>query len=136
MSLIIENPNNLDLDGFCNYLISILYLESKNTSEFNAKLIGQWNEYLQIVFPDLNLTIASIIESYFKNQIYKEENQNYIVCVDKNTKIDNISIEKIAQTIEVGALDIKGYNIFQQIYQRVADKIPQLYKIWEAKDVS
>lgn len=132
MRLIIKNPDKINLDDFCEYLIRIMQIYSSDISGLNAKLIAQWNEYLKVVFPEQHLDVKRVLKDFFKNQDYIIQNGNYIIGVDKNIKIPttDISIERVAQTIEEGNLDIKGYDIFTQVYQKISNNIVTLYENW------
>lgn len=131
MRLILQNPFDLDLDSFCDYVIERLQQEVVNV-DFNQQLINLWDEYLKVVFPDLKVNTLKIIEIYFDNQIFRQEKENYIITVNPNTKISNIPLEQVAQTIAQGTLDIKGYDIFSDIYNKIASNIDMIYSTWEA----
>lgn len=132
MRLIIKNPYNIDLRDFCDYIIRLLQAYSQDTSKLSAKLITQWDDYLSVVFPEQNLKVIDILKQFFNHQIWSKSEDSYIIQVDKNIKItgSDLQIEKIAQTIQAGTLDIKGYDIFTQVYEEVASKMSILYKTW------
>lgn len=132
MRLIIKNPNNLDLDEFCDYLIQYLQNIYFNIQNFDAKLVEQWNRYLGILFPDIHITLEYLIEIFFENQIYYKKENDYIITVDKVVNIQNVPIERIAQTIQDGILGIQGFDIFEQLYQEIANQVGALYTEWEA----
>lgn len=131
MRLILQNSSNVDLDNFCIYLIERLQQQAANT-DYNIRLLNLWDDYLQVVFPDLKLNTSQIIRLYFGNQIFKQDRDNYIITVDPNIKISNIPLEQIAQTISQGTLDIRGYDIFSDIYNEIASNIDVIYSTWEA----
>lgn len=131
MRLILQNSSNIDLDNFCIYLIERLQQQAANT-DYNIRLLNLWDDYLQVVFPDLKLNTSQIIRLYFDNQIFKQDRDNYIITVDPNIKISNIPLEQIAQTISQGTLDIRGYDIFSDIYNEIASNIDVIYSTWEA----
>lgn len=131
MRLILQNSSNIDLDNFCIYLIERLQQQAANT-DYNIRLLNLWDDYLQVVFPDLKLNTLQIIRLYFDNQIFKQDRDNYIITVDPNIKISNIPLEQIAQTISQGTLDIRGYDIFSDIYNEIASNIDVIYSTWEA----
>lgn len=131
MRLIIENPYELDLEDFCPYVIKKLqqYLDQ---TELNFQLLALWDKYLKIIFPNLKINTLDIINYYFNNQIIRKEKDNYIITVNPNIKISGIPLEQITQTISQGTLDIKGYDIFSEIYNKVASEIDTIYSTWEA----
>ena len=134
MRLVINNPYNQNYDDFCRYLIEYLSEIKINIVDFDAKLINKWNDYLKIVFPEVtNISIQLILKLFFENQIYYKEDNNYVLTVDKNIKVDGIPLERIVQTISAGALDIQGLDIIGSIYQEVANIVTNLYYQWEAK---
>ena len=127
MRLVINNPENLDLNFFCDYLIDYLRGVHFNISDLDAKLIEQWNEYLKILFPDVQVTVEHLIQLFFDNQIYYKEKNNYVITVDRAIKIEDVPIERIAQTIQDGALGIPGFDIFEQSYEAIGAQIATLY---------
>ena len=130
MRLIIDNPDNLDLKDFCLYIIEKLTYEI-NYIQINNQVKDLWNNYLKLVFSDENLTLQKVLKLFFNNQTYYKQKNNYIITVNNKIKIDDIPIDRIAQTIISGTLDIKGYDIFSEVYARIASQIDSLYEQWE-----
>lgn len=131
MKLIIQNPTQLDLTDFCEYLIDYFQNISVGQLNLNAKLISNWNRYLQVIFPEIEgINLPYIIGLFLDNQTYNSNQNSFFLEVNKNIKIEGIPLERLVQTIEAGALDIKRYPIFTNIYKRVADILPILYKNW------
>ena len=135
MRLLIENPNELNLDDFCSYLIGyIAHIQLKDLN-LNAKLVSKWSQYLHTVFPidfpsNADVSFQNFIEQFLRNQIYTKGNGYYAIEVNNNIKIEGIRIERVVQTVEAGALDIKGYPLFTNIYKQIAKQLPLLYSNW------
>lgn len=135
MQLLIQNPDNIDLDTFCKYLCSYMYRAACDTSKFDRNQLKIWNTYLDNLFKDYEIkpTVQLIVKDYFRNLKWQKiKENNYLISVDKNVLFENTktSIDMIAALINDGNLSIKGYPIFDKIYTDVKENLQLFYNQW------
>lgn len=118
-----------DIKSFAKYIIDYIQKNILYLIEIDAKLDGAWQQYLDIVFPNSKLTLKKIILYYFDNLIFSiNDDESQIVITSKDIELEDVKLENLIATIENGALDIRGYKIFQDIYNKIP--INNLYKKW------
>lgn len=133
----INNPQQLDLQLFCQYLIPLIRARANDFSKIDIRVEKLWDSYLQELFKKYKVMInlKAIIRIYFNNLVIRKDmrDKSYTITVNDNIKFPglDIKIDALAQMITIGNLDIAGYPLFDDIYEDIKIKVPTLYNIWK-----
>ncbi len=133
----INNPQQLDLQLFCQYLIPLIRARANDFSKIDIRVEKLWDSYLQELFKKYKVTInlKTIVRIYFNNLVIRKDmrDKSYTITVNDNIKFPglDIKIDALAQLITIGNLDIAGYPLFDDIYEDIKIKVPTLYNIWK-----
>lgn len=139
LALKINNPDLVNLDTFCKFVISILRQRAADTSKLNRAKVEEWDNYFKEIFEGkTNIpTTINIIKQYFNNLIIDKTlgKESYYILCDKNTKYSGLdtSVDTLANMINNGTLSVARYSIFDEIYEDVGKNLQNLYKIWGGK---
>ena len=138
MFLKILNPNNLDLQDFCNWLIPKIKEYANNQSHWNQELVNEWIEYFNkydfgwsrdVANQPIIPSFAFIVDSYFSNLATYTMNGAYFILANENLLLNytNITIDSLASMINDGTVDKKGYPYFEDVFQYFADNLPKYF---------
>lgn len=139
MQVFVESSYGDDLTVFCNILI--LKIRSMVESRLNVKKLEvrdviinnsiynliDWNGNKRIV------ESVSLYKQYLLNlRIRKKGEDIYIIESDPNVKIygSNTTLDSIIRMIEYGKLGVPAYPLIRDVYQEIANNIPDYYKKW------
>lgn len=136
MNLVIDNPDNLDLFNFCNWLIPKIRGHILNS--INKKLLIKWDKFLNssniLQFnKGFNRPLSTkdlIIASLYYLRVSKNANNSYIIEIDPNRNIPNSSAKfiNIIKLIDKGNLSISPYNIITKTMNYFANNLQDYYQ--------
>ena len=137
MHLVIDNPENLDLDGFCKWLIPQIqrYLEAS----IDDNHLIRWDYYLNMGSTflktyrfDRQVSSREILIAGSYNLVVKKQPTQYTIELNLNTIIPNSSAKfiNVITLINNGNLSMQGYNIYTQVMNYIADNIDYYFKAY------
>ena len=137
MELIIENPNNLNLDAFCSYLISemIEYIDNTINDNQLIRFDSYINNNLKIRFIDKFprlLKSRDILITAVQTLYYVKQGNDYIIKINPNNFIPNTYAKfiDIVSLIDKGNIDIPPYPIFTDAMEYFADNLQMYYNLY------
>lgn len=141
MFLEIQNVDNLDLDGFVEWIINDIRRVHVSLPSRNQKLEETWEKYFSttdfgwatdISEKSVVPTVNFILNQFFTHQIVEKTDSGYIITVDHDLKLNNtdITIERLAATINYGVLDCPPYPYFDAVYDYYAEQLQSLFDEW------
>ena len=141
MQLIINNPDNLNLDAFCDWLkLRISNDISRDSFPINEARAQTWEEYLreadvgwrrdaqnQPIIP----TFKSIIYNFFDNLVVEKINQSYVIKANEILNVPGTSITwyMLARLINYGTLATPRYQYFDDVLNFYAEHLEELYEL-------
>lgn len=134
MELIIDNPDNLDLNNFCSYLISEMIDYMENT--INDSQLIRFNEYinnnLNIRFIDKLprlLKSRNILITAVQTLYYVKQGNDYIIKINPNNFIPNTYAKfiDIVSLINYGNIQLQSYPIIDEMFDYFANNLNQYY---------
>lgn len=145
MFLKISNPDDLDLDGFCEALIPALRDHANNEENQNKELANVWTEYFKshdlgwykdIAGNPITPTFEVIVDLYFSNLIITKVSDGYMIAEDPNILLNytDIKIDTLATMINDGVLTQKGYPYFENVFDEFAGSLQELYEAYLLSD--
>ena len=138
MFLEIINEENLNLNGFCEYLIPLIQEYAEDETNWDSTQIEKWDSELRTselswavdatntpVIP----SVKFIINQYFDNLTYTTTSGNYLITSNKNLLLNytDITINSLASRINDGILDEKGYPYFDEVFQYFANNLQEYF---------
>lgn len=141
MYLEIDNPDNLELEAFTNWLRDQIIDYVEDTSTRETSLGNLWSEYFENndlgwARDESNTPVAPstdfILNSYFDNLIINKNGYNYIITVDPNIKVKgtNLTIDALSALINYGTLLVPPYPYIDDIFELFSDRLQEYYNIW------
>lgn len=138
MFLKILNPDDIDLQNFCDWLIPKIKDYANNQVHWNQDLVRDWMDYFNkydfgwsrdIANQPVVPSFAFIVDSYFSNLATYKITGAYFILADENLLLNytNITIESLASMINNGTVDKKGYPYFEDVFQYFADNLSSYY---------
>lgn len=138
MFLEIINEENLNLSGFCEYLIPLIQEYAEDESNWDSAQIEKWDSELRtselswaVDATDTPIipSVKFIINQYFDNLTYTTTSGNYLITSNKNLLLNytDITIDSLASRINDGILDEKGYPYFDEVFQYFADNLQKYF---------
>lgn len=145
MFLQILNPDNIDLQGFCNWLIPKIKEYANDQNNWDKALVEEWVKYFNlydfgwgrdIANQPIVPSFAFIVDSYFSNQVICKTNGSYFIMGNKNTLLNytDISIDSLAAMINDGTVDKKSYPFFEQVYEYFASRLSDYYQSYQLEN--
>ena len=133
MQLVIENPENKNLDSFCEWLIpkigEALYsnMQGKKFILFN-KYIND-HDIVKWILGKRPISCYEVIKLWLYYLDYYRTNNSYIIKVDNNINIPNSNtrIISICNLINYGNISLNSYPIFDKAMDSIAKDLPNLY---------
>lgn len=130
MYLLINNPENLNLDEFCADVCAKLYISCEDEAWYIPAMRQYWDKYLAQIYRQVDHcpTVKEVFEAYFKNLKFTQEGLAYIITVNPTVKLKNIdaTVETLANLINYGTLDMPAYPLFDDVFDQVAEEITTL----------
>ena len=141
MHLIIENPDNLDLDKFAGWLCRVIREIATSGELEDRARAAQWDENLASINPGwaedefgnaTAPTVRYIASEYFSHLMIGRQGQNYVITTDPSLKLrgTSLTIDSIATLINEGNLSFYPYSYFDQVYDVVASMQKKLFVEW------
>ena len=134
MELIIENPNNLNLDAFCSYLISemIEYIDNTINDNQLIRFDSYINNNLKIKFIDKFprlLKSRDILITAVQTLYYVKQGNDYIIKINPNNFIPNTYAKfiDIVSLINYGNMQLQSYPIIDEMFDYFAANLNQYY---------
>ena len=134
MELIIENPNNLNLDAFCSYLISemIEYIDNTINDNQLIRFDSYINNNLKIKFIDKFprlLKSRDILITAVQTLYYVKQGNDYIIKINPNNFIPNTYAKfiDIVSLINYGNMQLQSYSIIDEMFDYFAANLNQYY---------
>ena len=134
MELIIENPNNLNLDAFCSYLISemIEYIDNTINDNQLIRFDSYINNNLKIKFIDKFprlLKSRDILITAVQTLYYIKQGNDYIIKINPNNFIPNTYAKfiDIVSLINYGNMQLQSYPIIDEMFDYFAANLNQYY---------
>ena len=141
MFLRIDNPEGLELQGFCEWLITQIQDRANDSTLWNQGLVDSWSNYFHqfdfgwprdVANQPLVPSFALIVDSYFSSlKVYKTGGSYYILA-DENRLLNSteITIDSLASMINNGTVDMKGYPFFDEIFDFFAENVGDYYSLY------
>lgn len=137
MNLVIDNPDNLDLDIFCEVLIKSMqnYLASEIDEDQLIRFDAFLNNNNIINYVDKSnrlLSTKAILIGSSYNLIVVKNKTNYTIELDPNVNIPNTYAKfiDIVKLINYGNLGLPAYPIYDNMMNYFADNIEDYFKIY------
>lgn len=145
MHLLIENPDNLDIKDFVEWIMKEISSQALSNRYRKLEVEKLWDEYFNSVDfgwrrdefgKQIVPTVNFIINQFFTNlRIYVVGN-NFDITVDPEVKImgTDISVENLATVMNYGTLDMQPYGYFELMFELFGKSIQDLYDEWILTD--
>ena len=137
MNLIISNPENIDLDDFCEWLIP--QIQRYLIASIDDNHLIRWDYYLNLGSTflktyrfDRPVSSKEILIAGSYNLIVKKQPEQYTIELNMNTIIPNSSAKfiNVISLINNGNLSMQGYNIYTQVMDYIANNIDYYFKAY------
>lgn len=136
MNLVIENPDNIDLNGFCKSLI--VKMQEYMHMNMNPFKLYKWDEFLNSgnfvrrYFSKAAVSTAEILLASTYNLIVRQQRNLYIIEIDPSINIPNTSAKfiNIVNLITYGNLSCPAYNIYNEMMRYFADNLQYYYELY------
>lgn len=79
---------------------------------------------------EFKINSQKILEAVANNLVVNETPTYYKICVNKNIKLNNVSIIQLLNLITYGNRSCKGYTLVLDIFNFVKENLDVLYKEW------
>ena len=137
MNLIINNKDNLELDIFCEILISLMqnYIQTKLDENQLIRFDSYLNNNNIIIFNNNIKRFIStkeiLIGSVYNLKVIRDQNK-YIIELDPNVNIPNTYAKfiDIVKLINYGNLTLAAYPIYTNMMNYFADNLQDYYDIY------
>jgi len=142
MQLVINNPDNLDLNSFCDWLkLRISNDVDNNAFPVNEQRVQPWEDYFKEIEVGWRMdaqgkpvvpTFKSIISNFFDNLVVEKIGQNYIIKANEILSVPGTSITwyMLARLINYGTLSIARYQYFDDVLNFYAEHLEEFYELW------
>lgn len=137
MNLVIDNPDNLNLDAFCQILITLMQNYIRTT--LDTKQLIRFDAYLNnediIDYADRSNRLVSskdiLIGSTYNLVVIKDKDK-YIIQLDNNINIPNTYAKfiDIVKLINYGNLALPAYPIYDNMMDYFAENLLEYYRIY------
>ena len=141
MFLQISNPDSLELQDFCEWLITHIQNRANDSSLWNQDRVDAWTNYLHqydfgwsrdVLNQPIVPSFAFIVDSYFSTlKVYKAGGSYYILA-DENRLLNSteITVDSLASMINNGTVDMKGYPFFDEVFSFFAEHIEDYFSLY------
>lgn len=127
MELRIINEENLELSGFCEWLLPKIkdyIVENINIRKLQKFNGVKWGDY------KINNLYPWVIETLNFLEIKKRQ-QDYIIQINSTAKVGDISVINLAKFINYGNLEISGYPIYDEAFNFFANNLQYYYSMYQ-----
>lgn len=134
MNLIIENPDNVNLNDFCSWLKPII-IDYANNAIIDKKLV-RFNKYVNndinikwFANKPLKINCKDVLLAGLNNLVYKRQGNDYIIEIDANNYIYNSSAKfiDIIKLINYGNMVLSAYPIVDKIFDYITENLETYY---------
>lgn len=124
MRLTIENPENLNLAGFCNYLIKWV----KENLTYNKEELVDRDSYLQKIIPNYNW--YQLINQAKNNFIFYKQKSTYIIELSNEIYIyrTKFKLKDLIALLEYGNNEMPKYPIFTKLFDTIAEDLQTIFE--------
>lgn len=133
MTLTVDNPDGLDLDGFISEKL-IPEIQGVFPSMINdGKLISVndfVNNTLKLSPQGRWINVKDVLLSAIYNLVYTEmPDGSYVISIDSNQIVPDTraKIIEVAQLVNYGNMSVPSYPIFDEVFNFFADNLNDLY---------
>lgn len=133
MTLTVDNPDRLDLDGFIAEKL-IPEIQGVFPSMINdGKLISVndfVNNTLKLSPQGRWINVKDVLLSAIYNLVYTEmPDGSYVISIDSNQIVPDTraKIIEVAQLVNYGNMSVPSYPIFDEVFNFFADNLNDLY---------
>lgn len=134
MNLMIKNSENLDLDKFCNWLITCMQ-NYMRTAIDDRKLkthdlfLNQDGKINFVVKQPFILSAKNILIASTYNLIVNKIQNQYVIEIDPNINIPNTYAKfiDIVKLINYGNLNLSAYAIYTKMMNYFAENLQEYY---------
>lgn len=133
MTLTVDNPDRLDLDGFIAEKL-IPEIQGVFSSMINdGKLISVndfVNNTLKLSPQGRWINVKDVLLSAIYNLVYTEmPDGSYVISIDSNQIVPDTraKIIEVAQLVNYGNMSVPSYPIFDEVFNFFADNLNDLY---------
>lgn len=140
MYLEIINKDGLDLDSFCEYLITQMQDYMKSETRKNYKRLAKYNEFIdenvaRIDDKETILPIRDILVLSTYYLTYKQLPDSYVIELNPNINVPNTYAKfiDIVKLVNYGNLSLPAYPIYDEMMDYFADKIVYFYKEYKGE---
>lgn len=140
MYLEIINKDGLNLDSFCEYLITQMQDYMKSETRKNYKRLAKYNEFIddnvaRIDDKETILPIRDILVLSTYYLTYKQLPDSYVIELNPNINVPNTYAKfiDIVKLVNYGNLSLPAYPIYDEMMDYFADKIVYFYKEYKGE---
>ena len=137
MNLVIKNKDNLNLDNFCNIVVTLMqnYMQTKIDDRQLIRFDAYLNNNDIIMYMDRSSRLVScrnILIGSTYNLIVIKNSDNYTIQLDSNINIPNTYAKfiDIVKLINYGNLALPAYPIYDDMMEYFAENLSDYYKIY------
>ena len=133
MTLTVDNPDRLDLDGFISEKLIPEIQEVFPSMINDGKLISVndfINNTLKLSPQGRWINVKDVLLSAIYNLVYtKMPNGSYVISIDSNQIVPDTraKIIEVAQLVNYGNMSVPSYPIFDEVFRFFADNLNDLY---------
>lgn len=133
MTLTVDNPDRLDLDGFVSGKLIPEIQEVFPSIINDGKLIAVndfINNTLKLSPQGRWINVKDVLLSAIYNLVYtKMPNGSYVISIDSNQIVPDTraKIIEVAQLVNYGNMSVPSYPIFDEVFRFFADNLNDLY---------
>lgn len=133
MTLTVDNPDKLDLDGFISEKLIPEIQEVFPSMINDGKLISVndfINNTLKLSPQGRWINVKDVLVSAIYNLVYTEmPNGSYVISIDSNQIVPDTraKIIEVARLVNYGNMSVPSYPIFDEVFKFFADNLNDLY---------
>ena len=133
MTLTVDNPDRLDLDGFISERLIPEIQEVFSSMINDGKLISVndfVNNTLKLSPQGRWINVKDVLLSAIYNLVYTEmPDGSYVISIDSNQIVPDTraKIIEVAQLVNYGNMSVPSYPIFDEVFNFFADNLNDLY---------
>lgn len=133
MTLTVDNPDRLDLDGFISERLIPEIQEVFPSMINDGKLISVndfVNNTLKLSPQGRWINVKDVLLSAIYNLVYTEmPDGSYVISIDSNQIVPDTraKIIEVAQLVNYGNMSVPSYPIFDEVFNFFADNLNDLY---------
>lgn len=133
MTLTVDNPDRLDLDGFISEKLIPEIQEVFPSMINDGKLISVndfVNNTLKLSLQGRWIDVKDVLLSAIYNLVYTEmPDGSYVISIDSNQIVPDTraKIIEVAQLVNYGNMSVPSYPIFDEVFNFFADNLNDLY---------